>query len=59
MKVIGLYPDKTLYAMCVFIQNYLQINKIKWKHAEGDEFRESFTELDNVMYQRVDLKFVW
>ena len=49
MKGVGLDPGKTLYKMYVFIQNYLQINKIKWKHAIGNEFQESFAVLDNVM----------
>ena len=45
----GPYPGKTLYQMIVAIQNFLEINKIKWRLIHGTEFDELKTVLDNIM----------
>ena len=48
----GLYPGRTLYEMIVSIQKYLNVNKIKWKLIEGEQFQELRVVLDNVMKER-------
>ena len=38
--------------MVVALQKYLNVNKLKWKLIEGEEFDEMRTVLDNVMQER-------
>ena len=48
----GPFPGATLYQMIVAIQKYLNVNKIKWKLIDGDDFEDTRTVLDNVMQER-------
>ena len=48
----GPFPGATLYQMIVAIQKYLNVNKIKWKLIDGDDFEDTRTVLDKVMQER-------
>ena len=49
------YPGKTLYQMCIAIQNHLHQKGLKWKLVESEMFSNLRTVLDNVMKERAAL----